>query len=265
MPQISLIAKYKKNGGIIISPFEVDAMYFYGSQFYSKDGTALSVEVKRTYIQAAQQEIEKYLNIKFVPELITETVSYYRDDYWQQFPIIKTNYPINTPLTLVGMVNKIEQIVYPQQWLFTSKSSEGVMTRRLNVVPNGSVGAMGNADVILTGISSNIGLQSWKNIPEYWQVQYVSGWNRKDLPMDLVNLVGKFASIGIFNIFGDLIIGAGIASQSISIDSLSQSISTTSSAENSGFSSRIIMYQKEIKTSLERLKNIYKGFSFTVL
>ena len=265
MPQISLIAKYKKNGGIIISPFEVDAMYFYGSQFYSKDGTALSVEVKRTYIQAAQQEIERYLNIKFIPELITESTSYYRDDYWQQFPIIRTNYPINTPLTLIGMVNKIEQIIYPQQWLFAAKSSEGLMTRRINVVPNGSVGAQGNADVILTGISSNIGLQSWKNIPEYWQVQYLSGWNRKDLPMDLVNLVGKFASLGQFSIFGDIILGAGIASMSLSIDSLSQSISSTSSATNAGFGSRIIQYTKEIQSTLKNLKNIYKGFSFTVL
>ena len=68
-----------------------------------------------------------------------------------------------------------------------------------------------------------------------------------------------------FNIGGDLILGAGIASMSLGIDGLSQSVATTSSAENSGFSSRIIMYNKEIKSTLEKLKGIYKGINFTVL
>lgn len=264
MPQISLISKTKKNTGIIMSPQEMDAMYVYGSQMYSKDGTALSNEVKRTYIMAAQQEIEKYLNIRFQRELITETISYHRDDYWQTFPILKTNFPVVKPLTMIGLVGKIEQLIYPSQWLYTSTSSEGVYSKRISVVPNGSSMAQGNGDVILTGMTAQVGLQSFSNIPDYWTMQYTTGWGRKDIPMDLVNVVGKFASIGLFNIMGDLILGAGIASMSLSVDSLSQSISTTSSAENSGFSSRIIMYQKEIKESLTRLKNIYKGISFTV-
>jgi hypothetical protein len=65
MPELTLTAKYRKNTGIVLSPMEMDSLYFYGSIFYSKDGTAFSNENKRAYILAAQDEIEKYLNIKF--------------------------------------------------------------------------------------------------------------------------------------------------------------------------------------------------------
>ena len=64
MPTLTLTVKYRKNQGIIMSPSELDALYFYGVTITSKDGTALSSEVKRAYIMAAQEEIEKFLGIQ---------------------------------------------------------------------------------------------------------------------------------------------------------------------------------------------------------
>lgn len=243
---------------------EMDTLYFYGSTFYSKDGTSLSNEVKRTYILAAQEEIEKYLNIRFKPQLITETEHFHRDDYMDAFPIIKTTYPVKTPLTLVGLLGKIEQLVYPSEWLYAAKNDQGFFSKRISVIPNGSSTAQANGDVILTGITAQVGLQRFRQIPDYFSIQYTTGYDRKNLPTDMVNLVGKFASIGIFSVYGDIILGAGIASMSLGIDGLSQSISTTSSATNAGFGSRIIQYQKEINETLKRLKGIYKGINFTV-
>lgn len=59
------------------------------------------------------------------------------------------------------------------------------------------------------------------------------------MPMDLINLTGKLATFGPLGIAGDLILGAGIAAQSIGVDGLSQSISSTSSATNAGYGARI--------------------------
>lgn len=264
MPELTLTAKYRKNTGIVLSPMEMDSLYFYGSIFYSKDGTAFSNENKRAYILAAQDEIEKYLNIKFKRQLIEETAPFLKQDYWQTFPIIKTNFPVSKPLAMVGLLNSISQIIYPKEWLKSSFSSEGYQNKRISVVPNGATTANTSGDVILTGMMSQIGMHRLPNIPDYWTVQYISGFSYKDIPMDLVNVVGKFASIGQFNLFGDIILGAGIASMSLGIDGLSQSISTTSSATNAGFGSRIIQYTKEIQATLKNLKNIYKGINFTV-
>ena len=69
----------------------------------------------------------------------------------------------------------------------------------------------------------------------------------------------------MFNIAGDLILGAGIARQSLSIDGLAQQIDSTSSATNSGYGARIINYNKEIKETLERLQGTYKRINFTVV
>lgn len=48
----------------------------------------------------------------------------------------------------------------------------------------------------------------------------------------------------------DLIIGAGIANQSVSIDGVSQSIGTTQSAMFGGASARIEAYGKDLKEVL---------------
>ena len=68
----------------------------------------------------------------------------------------------------------------------------------------------------------------------------------------------------LVGIAGDLILGAGIAAQSIGVDGLSQSISSTSSATNAGYGARIIQYQKEIAETVKRIKLIYDEIKFVV-
>ena len=67
-----------------------------------------------------------------------------------------------------------------------------------------------------------------------------------ELDDDLVRAIGLMTSIHLFNILGDIIIGAGIASISTSFDGFSQSVGTTASAENSAFSARILEYEREL-------------------
>lgn len=167
---------------------------------------------------------------------------------------------------MIGMLNKIEQIIYPQGWLSCEyDSGMGQGKRRLSVVPTGSSTTQGNAEIILTGITSQIGMQRFQYIPDYWRVQYITGWDVDQMPMDLINLLGKLASFGPLNIAGDLVLGiAGVSGQSLSIDGLSQSISTTASATSAGYSARLIQYQKEIKETVGRLKLVYDEVKFAV-
>mgnify|MGYP000160127553 FL=1 len=85
------------------------------------------------------------------------------------------------------------------------------------------------------------------------------------MPMDLINLTGKLATFGPLGIAGDLILGAGIAAQSIGVDGLSQSISSTSSATNAGYGARILQYQKEIADSVKKLKLVYDEIRMVVV
>ena len=57
---------------------------------------------------------------------------------------------------------------------------------------------------------------------------------------------------------GDLVIGAGIANISRSIDGLSQSIGTTASAENSAYSARIKLLDTQLQTLYKRVMRDFR-------
>ena len=160
----------------------------------------------------------------------------------------------------------MEQIIYPQAWLTCEKDMDGIGKRRMSVVPTGASSVRGNADVILTGITTQIGFQRYTNIPDYWDIQYVTGFDLDKMPLDLINLVGKLASFGPLNIAGDMIFSLpGIASMHLEIDGLRQSINSTASAENAGYGARLKQYQKEIAETVGRIKLVYDQFKFLVL
>lgn len=86
------------------------------------------------------------------------------------------------------------------------------------------------------------------NMPSIIKVDYNVGMEGDDADIedDLVRAIGLFGSISPFNILGDIIVGAGIATQSLSFDGISYSVNTTASAENSAMSARIRAYEREL-------------------
>lgn len=265
MPQISYSVRYRKNEGLVMTPEELEALYFYGIVIRSQDGTTITTDTIRAQIKSAQQEIEKYLDVRLFPKFIEQSYSYYRDDYWNKFPILKMKLPVSKALSLTGFLNGIEQIRYPEHWLNTKKDSEGHYFKTIHVIPTGSINAQSSGSVLLTGITAYYGLTAFNDLPNYFDVQYVTGYSAKNMPFDLMDVVGKFAAIKLFHIAGDLILGAGIASISLGIDGLSQSVSSTSSATNAGYGARITGYYKDIDNYLKRLKGFYRGIVFTSL
>jgi len=266
MGQLTLTMKYRKNEGLLLSPTEMFSLYLYGIKIQAGDGTAFSTESMRFYIQAAQQEIENFFNLKLVYQFIAlEKLTFYRADYWQSFPILFTNYPVNKPISLTGRFNQLEQISYPTQWLTNTQNSYGQYKRRVSIVPTGTAVATANAEVILSGLTTQLGSQHFLMIPDYWDLQYITGFKLDQIPMDLINLTGKLASFGPLGIAGDLILGAGIVSQSLGVDGLSQSISSTSSATNAGYGARLVQYEREIKATIPRIKLVYDEVKLSVL
>lgn len=78
-------------------------------------------------------------------------------------------------------------------------------------------------------------------------IDYTTGYeNCQDVPDDLRNIVKKLAACTLMNIYGDGKLAA-IASRSVNLNSVSESINTTLSATSATFGARIIQYQKEIK------------------
>ena len=85
------------------------------------------------------------------------------------------------------------------------------------------------------------------------------------MPAHLRELIYKKAVIGILQVWGDLVLGAGIASQSISIDGLSQSIGTTQSAMYGAASARCTEYRDDIQALIPVIRQQYAGIRMVVV
>lgn len=262
MTEIKYILSYEKNSNLVVSVEEFKKRWLFGIPIKDQEGNLMDSNTIKHFLRAAQEEVERYFNIKLKKQIIEEDKDFNRDEY-SNWGFIRTTYPVNEGIKLEGFISNEQQITYPKEWLSSKKASDGKLFERiLNLVPGGNTTTQTNS-AVFNGITPHLGFFGNMTIPNYWRIRYCTGFDI--VPNELVEVMGKLAAISVFNILGDLILGAGIASQSVSLDGLSQSIATTSSATNSGYGARIGSYQTDLKKSLNDMKHYYTGFKFTTL
>lgn len=266
MPRLTFIAKNIKNKGIVINDKELLSLYFYGIEVVNQQGTSINPTFLEFYIKAAQEEIEKFLNIKLIKQKVSERSDYYRNEF-RNTGFIRTKLPVRTPLGLKGKLGEQTIVNYPKHWLTANRVNNLPTVRQIVMIPNANINEKQLQESIYGhNLLPTLGFANWEQVGSYWELDYITGFDFEDMPLDIFNLIGKLASFGLFNILGDIALGqAGLASYSLSIDSLSQSVSTTGSATNAVFGARLVTYQKEIKDTLDKLKGIYRGIIFTAI
>lgn len=84
-------------------------------------------------------------------------------------------------------------------------------------------------------------------------------WVLSAMHADLKKLIFLLASIHPLNVAGTTLVGDGIASKSISIDGLSQSITTTANSETLAYGNRVKAHQAEIDKLLPYVRGRYTG------
>lgn len=267
MPQLEFDITYTKNSDLVMSADELKEVYFFGIPITDPSGFEMANETIEFYIRAAQQEIENYLSLKLVPQIIEEELDYRQSD-WLKWNFVKTTYPVVEPLAMNGFIgDNVRHISVPKSWLTSRITSDKITYERaINMVPIGD-GSIVSQEEIFAGIFPSFGARHGLyygrgSIPNFWTIRYCTSF--KKLPNDILDAVGKLASVSIFNIKGDLVLQPGLAGQSVSIDGLSQNITTTQSAENNAFSARVRMYQEELKKKFPWMKDYYCGINFTV-
>lgn len=258
----------------IMSVAELKSNYLFGLDLTNDEGVPYPDSLFAFFIKNAVSWLEHKLDINLKrTDYTEERHDFYRDDY-QSYIFIDL---LQTPVISVEEVTLVlpgEQTVmtFDQDWIHVQR-----LSGQIQMVPG-----VGSAGSILLGAGG-----AWlpfiyganRFIPDAFRVTYTAGFGRRTsstavgpadpkldrLPGILVELVGKIASFGPLNIAGDLLGGAGIASQSIGLDGLSTSFSTTSSATNAGYGARILAYQKEIRDQVPTLMRYYKGVRLSVV
>lgn len=236
----------------LLTPAQLKARYFFGIDLTDDTGAPLSDEVFRHYILSAIRWFEHELDIPLLPTTFCELHDYYRSDYNAFNLICLDNYPVQEVLEFRVQYPSGQTVIeFPPEW-FRLDAAAGT----LQIVPTA-----GTLSEILVGQGGSF-LPAIYNgmdyLPQLFQVQHIAGFGEGQVPRNIVDLIGMFAALGPFNIFGDLIAGAGIANISLSMDGLSQSIGTTSSATNAGYGARIKQYLEQIKKQIPVLRKYYK-------
>ena len=208
---------------LALTPRELRETYFHGIIFPPEDRVLLTDAALEYHIRSATAYIEKQLSLLVLPQEIDETRDFYRDD-WFEWGRLATSYPVREPLELRGFLGTARQLEYPFEWLSARRRPTGTYDRSIHVVPvTEAAVAFTSALVSVAGGTPHIAITRHSFIPNYWRVRYNTGF--LNIPREILDAIGKIASIGVFNVLGDTVIGAGIASQSLGYDGLNRKVS----------------------------------------
>jgi len=233
--------------------------FMFGLDLTDDDGNPFPDSMFEFAIRAAVDSLEKTLGISIKPKyIVSEFQDYYRQDYMDFAFIQLNNYPI-TSVSRVAMKYPTgeSEIEFPSSW-YQINSFHG----QVHLVPTS--GTLSNILMGRGGDYLTFVWKGWDWLPNLWRINYTAGFPKGQIPADVLACVGKMACFYPLNIAGDLVGGIAIASKSIGIDGLSQSINTTSSPENAGYSARLRQYERELKTEIPRLQAFYKGIKLAV-
>ena len=243
----------------IISVEDMKTNYLFGLDLTDDDGNEMPDSVHEHYIRSAFSWMETKLDIKIVPTIIIdERHDYIREDFVEWIKLKTDHVPVQ-------QIDRVE-LVLPGDQKVINFLPESIQlfpeAGQINVVPGtGQV-----AQIFLTqgGLWFPWIARFQRSVPLVFQIDYVAGFEVGKVPQILVDAIGKYAAFGPLNIAGDLLGGAGIASQSISLDGLSTSFNTTSSSTSAGYGARLIQYTKELKEVIPQLRRSFHPVGMVV-
>ena len=241
----------------IMTVDELKAIYLTGVDLTDDKGNPFPDIMFDFAIRAAIHRAEIVLDLECRPTWHDDRYDF-DAQLWQAWGIIHLNH---NPVIQVDYVKMYwpsanDPYEFPDEWIRLNRDG-GYLT----LVPTS--GTLTQA-MSISGVYMPIMLSRVPFIPEALNVRYQSGFAIGTLPYQIREMIGKMACFPILNTAGDLIAGAGIANFSISMDGLSQSIGTTSSATNSGYGARLTQFTKELKDQIPDLRRYYKGAGLRV-
>lgn len=242
----------------ILSVSDLKTNYLFGLDLTDLTGNPIPDSFFNFYIRAAVGWTERQLDIPLSQRVIVGEKHDWRDHmdrshFWMQvykFPAqsvqaLRIAYPGQPPSDAL-----------PQEWL-----SFDPETGVLQVVPGGTSAF---SYPYTAGAFAFGGLSRGRYLPDFFRVDYTAGFAPGQVPPEIVDIVGRAASFSALSVAGDLLGGVGVASSSVSIDGLSQSISSTTSPMYSGLDARIRKYDDLNKQVIPTVRAYYKGIPMTI-
>lgn len=252
-----------------MSYFDVSVIrnvHLFGIDLVDEHGNEFPDSLLQTYLDSAVAEVEKKLNICIYPRDLVEEHDYRVSDYLQWGYLQLNKKPVMEIYSLEMVYGNSTMFKIPNDWIKIDR-----LTGQLQLFP--TTGSAGGLIIGRNGLLLPLMRGYYDYAPKMWKVSYRAGMNKPsddnkenqvydpvlDIHPDLEELIYKRAAANVAQVWGDLIIGAGIASESVSIDGISQTINTTQSAMYSGAGARIELLKKDCKRLFRYLYRYYNG------
>lgn len=211
--------------------------YLTGFTFNGSDGRPLPPAFYENKLADAFAKLEKITGVDVLQrQVIDEVHDYYTGDYLNYAYVQLFRIPCQHVLEVRAVYPTGQTIqVFPSQWVRLT-----VEHSQFHLVPtSGSLaqvmlgGGAGYLPFIISGLSY---------LPGLWHVDYVSGFKPDSIPREIMDAVCKLAAIDVFTIMSDLVGPLGVASSSLGLDGMSQSIARQLPA----FKARVDAYKVEL-------------------
>lgn len=232
--------------------------HFQGIDLMTYDGTPFSRTFLVSSLNSAIDRAEQVFDICITPRDIKDELHDFEGnslfDSYQYTPLFKR--PVKEIESITYKMGNRQILQIPKEWIQLDKRVGDV-----TIFPiTGSVNYINPA----LGVAVPY-FMTRSYMPMAISVNYKAGMEKDEIPHNLLDWIFKYAAITIFEVWGDQIIGAGIASASVSLDGLSQSIGTTQSAMYGGASARILEYRKDLEELTPIIRKYFARFDSVVL
>ena len=267
--------------GTIMTPDDLRYTYMWGIDATAKDVAESEMEDEQFqyFIDAATEDFEDYLTIKIKKRIFktrpANTLIRSQDGVWRQgVDYTDEEDPYDFDPSHWGNYGFIQLRYTPVISIERAVLYSPVRSETLDLLNNGWVRltkATGQIHLYPTGnlpygpfiAPSAVWRYFGVRFPQGFEFDYTAGYENSDLvPKGLRDVIGKWACTKALATVGDGLL-AGFSSQSVSLDGLSESFSSTQSATSAYFGARILSYQREIKDWLERNRHKFGAIPFS--
>lgn len=230
-------------------------------------GEPMGDEFYKHAIEAALAEVESALDIAILPRRVM-THHDYNDTEYNSFMFVKTyKRPILQVEKLSLEYNGRSVYTYPSGWWKVYSLPGHIQVSPTPLMQSGGTGGMAlpsvGASLALMGA---MGAMNSTFAPQMIHVDYVAGMLPREragvaqeweMPANLQKLILKYAVKEIFQQWGRLILDPGIATRTLSMDGISETIGTTASAMYGAASADLAQIEKDIDILTKGLKSYY--------
>lgn len=249
------------------TPDAIKYHYMYGITVQNPDtGKPMGDEFYNHALEVAISKAEKALDITILPDIMHEMRDYNETEFNSYMFVHAYNKPILQVENLQLQFNGRPIYKYPANWWKVDNLAGHVQLFPTALMQTGNIMSY---DAVFNGYPQLAGVyppSGARFAPQMIQLEYVAGMLPRrrgrrakpwEVPADLEQLVIKYALKEIYQVWGNLIIGAGIANKTLSVDGITETIGTTQSAMYGGASAQILQINEDIKELISGLQAYY--------